>query len=334
SEPLTNFDRLRYLRLPPMDARIWALARSWAGKGDPALRAFRIQNHLRRDFTYSLESSSVPVRDPLGDFLFVRKRGYCEYFASAMAVMLRTLGIPSRVVTGYQSGYYNDVSGMYVMRASDAHVWVEAWFEDRGWATFDPTPSAANSTGNAFAARLNMYLDAANSMWQEWVVAYDLSSQVALAGRFARAMRALNESWNDVRRSGDLAGSFIGRMKQPAAWMLAIVVLAGLIALGAPTAMHRLRRRATEGRLARGAGSQADLALLYRRMEEALARRGFERPVWFTPGEFVGHLPPGEREPVARFTALYNEVRFGGALAGAGELANLLREVEKPGNSA
>ena len=110
-EPLYADDRGRYLRLPPIDTRIWALARQWAGEGDAFERARRIQEHLRHDFEYSLESSDVPLRDPLGNFLFVTKRGYCEYFASAMAVMLRTLGIPSRVATGFQSGFYNEVSG-------------------------------------------------------------------------------------------------------------------------------------------------------------------------------------------------------------------------------
>ena len=79
-----------------------------------------------------LDGPEKPVRDPLADFLFVRKQGYCEYFASAMAVMLRAEGIPSRVATGFQSGYFNDVSGLYVVRASDAHAWVEAWIEGRG----------------------------------------------------------------------------------------------------------------------------------------------------------------------------------------------------------
>ena len=80
------------------------------------------------------------MADPLAYFLFERKKGHCEYFASSMAVMLRTLGIPSRVVTGFQSGVYNPMTGWQVIRASDAHSWVEAWIDGRGWTTFDPTP--------------------------------------------------------------------------------------------------------------------------------------------------------------------------------------------------
>ena len=84
---------------------------------------------------------SEPVSDPLAYFLFVRRKGHCEYFASSMAVMLRTLGIPSRVATGFLSGVYNPMTGWQVIRASDAHSWVEAWIPGQGWTTFDPTPS-------------------------------------------------------------------------------------------------------------------------------------------------------------------------------------------------
>ena len=139
------------------------------------VRAARIEDHLHREFTYSLDTE-VPAlsRDPLADFLFATKRGYCEYFASAMAVLLRTQGIPARVVTGFQSGYYNDVSGSWVMRASDAHAWVEGWIDGRGWVTFDPTPSAATPSATGWIQtrlrRMSMYLDAADTAWQQWVM--------------------------------------------------------------------------------------------------------------------------------------------------------------------
>src|SRR5205823_3471619 len=137
-------------------------------------------------------------RDPLGDFLFVTRRGFCEYFASAMAVLLRTQGIPARVATGFQSGYYNDVSGTWVIRASDAHAWVEAWIEGRGWVTFDPTPpGVAPGSGNWLQSklkRMNMYLDAADTAWQQWVMAYNPGQQATLAFGFRDKLRALGSS--------------------------------------------------------------------------------------------------------------------------------------------
>ena len=123
------------------------------------------------------------MQDPLAHFLFERKAGHCEYFASAMAVMLRSLGIPSRVVTGFQSGIYNPLNGWQVIRASDAHSWVEAYLPRRGWATFDPTPPDPNAVQTGLGTKLAMYMDAAETFWQEWVLNYDLEHQLVLATR-------------------------------------------------------------------------------------------------------------------------------------------------------
>jgi hypothetical protein len=330
-EPLYYEDRARYLRLPPIDTRIWSLARRWAGDGDAFDRAYRIQQHLRNDFEYSLDTGDVPLRDPLGNFLFVTRRGYCEYFASAMAVMLRTLGIPSRVATGFQSGYFNEVSGMYVLRASDAHVWVEAWFERRGWVTFDPTPSAAGAHNDGLAARINMYFDAADSMWQQWVVAYDLGHQAALAARFAGSLRRWNQSWAQTRLNGDghFAAGLGARVRAVGAWVVAIALSAGIVVFAGPRLRREWRNRATVRRIVREGGSADDASLLYRQMLDLLARHGYERPPWFTPAEFARQLPPETAGPVARFTGLYNAVRFGGDTAGAAEMVSLLRQLQQ-----
>ena len=210
-QPLTNAERARYLQFPPLDPRIVALARQWSGTGSAALspaalspmdQARGIERHLQRDFTYKLDGPQHPVADPLADFLFVRKEGYCEYFASAMAVMLRAIGIPSRVATGFQSGYFNDVSGLNVVRASDAHAWVEAWlptrpdspdgFEEGAWTTFDPTPPASGAP--IALSRFDMVLDAMDNTWRDWVISYDLSHQVLMAARFEDFMRRFRHS--------------------------------------------------------------------------------------------------------------------------------------------
>ena len=105
-------------------------------------------------FGYTLELPRDSPQDPIADFLFVRKRGHCEYFASSMAIMLRTLGIPSRVVNGFRTTEFNDLTGNYVIRASSAHSWVEAYFPNYGWISFDPTPGArwaAPPAGRAWA---------------------------------------------------------------------------------------------------------------------------------------------------------------------------------------
>jgi transglutaminase-like putative cysteine protease len=327
-EPLPESARGRYLRLPPVDTRIWALAREWSGTGPPIEKALRIQRHLRRDFTYTLEASPAPVRDPLARFLFESKRGYCEYFASSMAVMLRTLGIPSRVVTGFQSGYFNDVSGLYVIRASDAHAWVEAWFDGLGWLTFDPTPAGAPGRGATLSDRIGMYFDAADSLWSQWVVAYDLGHQAQLAARLANTLRR----WN---RPGPGGGSHWGTSILPLAkrwggWLVSLGLLTAILAIGIPRWLRAAQGNAAARRIVRHQSSPTDAAILYRKMLETLEDRGFEKPAWFTPVEFAKQLPGREGELVARFTAVYNDVRFGRASSSqaGGELVELLRLVK------
>jgi transglutaminase-like putative cysteine protease len=83
-----------------------------------------------------------------------------------MAVMLRSLGIPARLVPGFQSGVWNPLTEMYVIRASDAHSWVEAWMPGSGWTTFDPTPPDPNRAFPLWA-KLTLFMDAADTFWQE-----------------------------------------------------------------------------------------------------------------------------------------------------------------------
>lgn len=325
--PLTRAERNRYLDLPLVDIRIYSLARAWSGDGDPLDRALRIQSHLQKDFKYTLDGPERPVRDPLADFLFVRKAGYCEYFASAMAVMLRSEGIPARVATGFQTGYFNDVSGLYVVRASDAHAWVEAWIEGRGWTTFDPTPPSGQTRTASLFSRINMYLDAADHTWQEWVVSYDLGHQVAIAAKFDAALRG----WN--RGGANSGGSWMTWVMAGArTWgvgIVAAVVLGFLIFFFGPPVYEAWNRKAQLRRIVRSGGSPSDASVLYGRMLELLSRRGFQKPGWFTPAEFAKHLPPEENRKVVAFTEVYNSIRFGGEVSATARLAGLLQEFEK-----
>ncbi len=113
--------------------------------GDNELAVARaIESHLRDSgqYEYSLKANiNDPTIDPVEDFLFNRKQGHCEYFASAMALMLRTQGIPSRLVSGYKGGEKNKYSGAFVVEQRHAHAWVEAFVDD-AWYTFDPTPAS------------------------------------------------------------------------------------------------------------------------------------------------------------------------------------------------
>src|SRR4029078_258906 len=163
----------------------------------PYEKAEAIESYLSSHFTYTLELPKTAPQDPIASFLFERRQGHCEYFASAMAVMLRTLGIPSRIVNGSAGGDDNDVSSQYVIRASEAHSWVEAYIPDEGWMEFDPTPAGTGLT-ESHSNRFLLYLDAMASFWREWIVNYDLGHQIRLtqdASRGSRELVGQAQSW-------------------------------------------------------------------------------------------------------------------------------------------
>jgi hypothetical protein len=111
------------------------------GATNPYDQATAIETYLRTNYNYTLTPNQPPRdTDPLAYFLFKTKEGYCEYFATAMGDMLRSLGIPTRLVNGYGPGTYNESLGRYVVKESDAHTWVEAYFPSYGWIPFEPTP--------------------------------------------------------------------------------------------------------------------------------------------------------------------------------------------------
>lgn len=129
-------------RDPVVEAQVNQLARQvTAGATNPYDAATDIEDFLRSNFKYTLSPPATPAgQDPLAFFLFDSKKGYCEYFATAMGDMLRSIGIPTRLVNGYGPGVFDQKSNRFVVRESDAHTWVEVYFPTYGWIPFEPTP--------------------------------------------------------------------------------------------------------------------------------------------------------------------------------------------------
>ncbi|HEY5955865.1 MAG TPA: DUF3488 and transglutaminase-like domain-containing protein, partial [Polyangiaceae bacterium] len=183
--PLSHVDRDRYLALPPeLSTNIADLARSWAyPETSPERTAQQVQLHLRRDYTYDLNSPSSREKNPLEHFLFVSKRGHCEFYSTAMALMLRSLGIPTRNVTGFAGATYNRFGKFYAVRQGDAHSWVEVWNERQGWQRYDPTPAAplpVQTHWNRLATSARDVIEAASQRWSRHVERYDLHQQIEL----------------------------------------------------------------------------------------------------------------------------------------------------------
>lgn len=323
---------LNYLQLPNLDPRVTALARQvTAPARSDYERATLLENHLRTKFAYTLELGDRVPADPIANFLFERKRGHCEYFASSMAVMLRTLGIPSRIVNGFRGGEFNDLTGSYIVRAREAHSWVEAYFPGHGWIAFDPTPAASAPLSSGWR-RVLLYLDAANEFWRDWVVNYDFIRQIDVSRRADQAGRDLLQSvdarWRKFYRSlvdrVRHARTTISPMKA-AGWV--VVVSTGLILL---LNLRRVLRLLKRRRLAKNPASAPKLAatIWYERMTATVSKQGWEKQPSQTPSEFVGTIEdPAVRRAVERFTERYQRARFGDSAEDAVQLPELFEEI-------
>jgi len=325
-----------YLQLPQsLDPRIGQLAAQITSSASNRYdKAVAVERYLKSHYGYTLQMLRSPVADPLANFLFVRKQGHCEYFASSMAVMLRTAGIPARVVNGFRSDEFNDLTGNYVVRAKDAHSWVEAYFPGYGWVTFDPTPGGAIGFPQGWG-RVMLYLDAAASFWREWVISYDTSHQNIIGQSMLSGTRSFWERsrhWAQLRYARMLTWARTGQRRvghAPAPWLGGSAVVAFLLLVlgnaGRILRMVRIRRLRTHPE--RSPDQAA--AMWYQRMARHLARRGVQKSATQTPQEFVRVIEDERlRMRVGQFTEAYESARFGNSSDDALRLPELYEEVE------
>ena len=324
-----------YLQLPEIDPRIPALARTATqGAQNPYDKAAALEKYLKTKFSYTLNLTGNPGKEPLAHFLFETRAGHCEYFASSMTVMLRTLGIPSREVNGFLPGEFNELGGDYIVRASDAHSWVEAYFPGSGWIVFDPTPDAP-IVAASFYSRLAQLADWAELTWNDWVISYDFAHQTALAQTVqmrSRNWRELGTAWfaEKQRHMKDRLsvwqihhGSF--------SYVLPLSLVLLLIAMRYGWIGRMLRQikalLVLRGRTA-GAASSQIASRMYIELLQIMGRHGYPRTETQTPFEFaavVKKLSLGAM--VEEFTSLYSVARYGGAACDIPRLQELLTTI-------
>ncbi len=183
--PQAMIDRSHYLQLPDNFApKLRELVQSLAPKTSEEEQMKALLRFLQRGgYEYSLENLPVS-KSPLEDFLFVNKRGNCEYFASSLAVMLRMAGIPARLIGGYRGGSYNNAGKYYLVTQRNAHVWVEAFLGKHGWVRLDPTPPLLeipwSRMGSTALLQLRLILDTFNYYWYKVIIEYDFSKQLEI----------------------------------------------------------------------------------------------------------------------------------------------------------
>jgi hypothetical protein len=324
-----------YLQKPDeFDPRVQQLAEQIAsGAQSDYDKALAIEKYLSEHYSYTLQLPSQTPKDPIAHFLFERKQGHCEYFASSMALMLRSINIPARLVNGFRNGEYNDLTGNYIVRAKNAHTWVEAYIPNAGWMSFDPTPADAAPTVTTFS-RMRLYLDAAQEFWREWVINYDFGHQreltlstVSLAQRGAFDLRRwVRKQYLSALKMTRRVNSEVA--SHPTEWVAVAVFLAGLIlvAWNARRIVRMLNQRAIAKTPSRA--PQVAATIWYSRMLRSVAKQGYFKPATQTPEEFAKLIEePVLRNSVKTFTEHYERARFGQSAEDAEQLPELFEEI-------
>lgn len=290
AEPDYPPEVISHLQLPPLSARTLALAYSFRQDAPTMYDQVRaVERFLRTEFTYTLELPATRRQATLEYFLFERRAGHCEYFSTAMAMLLRAGGVAARNVNGFLGGEWNEFGQYLTVTQNNAHSWVEVFFPGYGWVTFDPTPPSAAAgiaAGAGVLSTRRLLLDGLEHRWGKWVLDYDLGRQTAFMQGLARPFSSGRERAPDG--------------VVPAWWMVA----AAVVILGGAVLASRRRR---------GPAAWSSATRAYMALRRAYARAGFVPPGELPPLAFVrlvGEAPGAEHARNA--VALYLRTRFGG----------------------
>ena len=302
---LSGIARDFYTRVPdsgnPRTRELAQRMRAEHGSDGAFIRAV-MRMFREEEFYYTLEPPALGS-NPVDRFLFDTRQGFCEHYASAFAVLMRAAGIPSRVVLGYQGGEVNPMGGHMIVRQSDAHAWNEVWLPDVGWQRIDPTGAVAPERIEAgrsgsildgvaeswgfgstsmWVYEMEMYMDALNARWNEWVLGYGPENQ----DRFMNWLGIDDPDWQ--KKALLLLG-----------WTIGLLLAVSLL--------MALRNRAP---------GRDRAAQLYRKF---VRKSGVEPQTGETPARFAERLAaasPLPAEAVALITDAYLEARYGNPAPG------------------
>lgn len=289
------------LQIPDFDnPQSRALAQSWvdAGKTPEAIVQTALDMFRDGEFYYTLRPPRLG-RQPIDDFLFNTRRGFCEHYAGTFVYLMRAAGVPARVVTGYQGGELNPVGDYLIVRQSDAHAWAEVWLDGRGWVRVDPTGAVSPSrieygietaipdesplpllASNKFPLLKKMYLnlDAIDNAWNHWVLDYNQKRQM----EFLSSLAGSKLSWQDLA--------------------IAMMVAVGVVVLLLSYFIVRVHPARKD-----------ELQRLYAVFLRKLQRRGVTHEPQEGPLDFAaraGRALPQQAGQIARITDLYTQMRY------------------------
>jgi hypothetical protein len=339
---------------------------------DPILIARALVEHFQSPgrYTYTLDFNFPRDRtlDPIESFVTEHRRGHCEYFASALVLMLRSQGIPARMVVGYRGSEFNEVGGYYHIRQRNAHAWVEMHLAKEqipqyettagrvglagAWMRLDPTPASEDQAGEMardWVGTARDWIDYVDMVWSDYVVGLNQQRQhQTMYSGFSPEAETSEEDWinasswqENLRTLAGWLGIHIGRKDK--GWNVAFDWRAGLTAMALCVigiVLSRLLRWAVKridwwSWMHRSAGRRSSVPF-YARLEDLLARRGRSRRPAETAQEYVDsavrELAIGQGDALRSTVSAFYRVRFGGATLDSAETSAIeqaLAEVER-----
>lgn len=332
-----DFILQHYLQTPAVNSQIVDLARQLTQPATSVMQAVSlIHTHLLTNYRYSLDVPSIQSVHPLEDFLLTRKTGYCEHYATAMVVLLRTVGIPARLVTGFLATEWNEFGGYYTVRQRDAHAWVEVYFPQSGWITIDPTPPAPSAIGSTWWLSATSAMDSVRLKWDRLFVHYSAHDQFTVVQGIRESGEAVRAGLSETMSAlSAQAVALLGRLvtaltptgiPHRAASLLLMIAAAAM----SITLLRRCRSRGVQQ--SSFSAHQQTVIVLYTDMVHYCAQQGIAKPASATPQEFLYKIRErwSEAWPIVdSVTQLYARVRFGRAPLTAEEITTAEHDVRQ-----
>ena len=340
----TTAVRDHYLQVPTLSDHVGDLARRVSAQAvSPYEKMLDVYRHLLANYRYSLELDTTASPHPIEDFLFTRRTGYCEHYASAMVILLRTLGIPARLVTGFLATEWNEFGNYYTVRQRDAHAWVEVYFPRAGWVTMDPTPAASAMPSLSRWDSLRRIGESLRLHWDRLFIRYSARDQLAVVYSIrdrGDSVRGVLGRWSasiSVSVSRLIANLNVEASPTNPAFFMYLTGLAGggLILLVVLSRNHWWPRRFS--RLP-AVPHQQPIVHVYRKMLGVIARHGINVRPSMTPLECIQLVGKNWSEAgpmVTGVITLYCRGRFSGSglsrdeLGQAAEQLRLLKQLSR-----